>query len=79
MNPVTVITDKVMRMGRSMVYLAMRVYPGSSVSPAEISHYIEQNTALVGFHAGAVELALRELYSEGLVQRSGSRWSLAGS
>jgi hypothetical protein len=79
MNPVIVITDKVMRMIRSMVYMAMKVQPGSSVSPDEISHFINQRSSRNRFHAGVVELALQDLHRDGVVQRSGARWQLSGT
>jgi hypothetical protein len=72
-------SDKVMRLVRSMVYLALRVQPGRQATPEQISCYINRYAADPGVHVGIVELALRELHKDGRVERAGADWLLSGA
>jgi hypothetical protein len=76
---VTVISDKIMRLMRSMVYFALRVQPGQELSAIELSHYINRTGVAGSVHHGVVEFALQELLSEGRVRRQGARWCLQGA
>ena len=75
-NPVIVITDKVMDMIRSMVYLAMRVYYRRGATVAELSSFLaDWSPAATGtYHEGMVERVLFDLEHQGMVQRAGPRW-----
>jgi hypothetical protein len=79
-TPITTITDKVMRMIRSMVYLAMRVGCRRGATVADISSFLknwapsDQNL----FHNGVVERVLFDLHSDGKVTSAGARWYLVG-
>jgi hypothetical protein len=80
-NPITVMTDKVMRMIKSMVYMSMRVSYRRGATAEDISGFLaewaprEKET----YHVGVVERALRELQGEGLVSSAGGRWYPAGA
>ena len=76
---VTAISDKIMRLMRSMVYYALKVQPGRELSVDELSLYINQNAAAGAVHSGVVELALQELLCQGQVRREGARWCLHGA
>ena len=80
MNPITVITDKVMRMLRAMVYLAMRVGCPRGVTVPDITSFLElwapSDKNL--YHKGVVERVLFDLQSDGKVANAGARWYLAG-
>ena len=78
-NPVVIITDKVIRMIRSMVYLAMRLERQGGATSEDISRFLHSRGAGIqgSFHLGVVERALWELHSEGLVDNAGARWYLA--
>jgi len=75
-NPITVMTDKVMRMIKSMVYLSMRVSYRRGATPEDISGFLvewapgDENI----YHEGVVERALSDLEADGLVRRAGPRW-----
>ena len=79
-NPITVITDKVMRMIKAMVYLAMRVGHRRGATVPDITSFLEmwapsdQNL----YHNGIVERVLFELKSDGKVTNAGARWYLVG-
>lgn len=75
---INVISDKIMRLMRSMVYFALKVQPGQQHSARELSLYINRTAAAGTVHSGIVELALQELLSDGMVRREGSRWCLQG-
>ena len=79
-NPVTVITDKVMQMIKSMVYLSMRVYYRRGATASEISSFLNDwAPAAEGmYHEGIVERVLQDLCNDGLVARAGARWYPAG-
>jgi hypothetical protein len=75
-NPVTVFTDKVMQMIKSMVYLSMRIYYRRGATAAEISGFLN-DWAPSGegfYHEGVVERVLQELQLDGKVDRAGARW-----
>ena len=75
-NPVVVITDKVMRMIKSMVYMSMRVSYRRGATTEEVSGFLAQwapeNHDF--YHEGLIERVLSELQFEGRVQQAGARW-----
>ena len=75
-NPLTVITDKVMRMNKSMVYLSMRVSHRRGATTEDISGFLSEwapeDKSI--YHEGIIERALTELQGDGLVSRAGARW-----
>jgi hypothetical protein len=79
-NPVAVITDKVMSMIKSMVYLAMRVSYRGGATTTEIASFLnnwapsESNM----YHEGIVERVLQDLVRDGKVAQAGARWYPAG-
>lgn len=79
-NPVIAITDKVMRMIKSMVYLSMRVSYRRGATTEEVSGFLSEwapeNDSF--YHEGLVERVLGELQQEGRVQRAGARWYPVG-
>lgn len=79
-NPITVMTDKVMRMIKSMVYLAMRVSYRRGATPEDISGFLLEWTPSEAnfYHEGVVERALSALEADGLVRRAGPRWYPVG-
>lgn len=79
-SPVTVITDKVMRMIKSMVYLSMRVSYRRGATTGDIASFLTEwtpGTAPI-YHEGIVERALDELHHAGMVSRAGARWYPVG-
>ena len=80
-NPITVITDKVMAMIRSMVYLAMRVGHRHGATTTEIAGFLNYwaPSANGEYHEGVVERVLYELHQDGLVVQAGPRWYLAST
>lgn len=79
-NPITAMTDKVMRMIKSMVYMSMRVSYRRGATTEDISGFLtewapEQENM---YHSGIVERALTELQGDGLVNRAGARWYPVG-
>lgn len=80
-NPIIVITDKVMAMIRSMVYLAMRVGHRHGATALEIAGFLNY-WAPAGngeYHEGVVERVLCQLHEDGLVTQAGARWYLTGA
>jgi hypothetical protein len=79
-NPLTTITDKVMRMNKSMVYLSMRVSYRRGATTEDISGFLAEWTPEDKnlYHEGVVERALNELQGDGLVNRAGARWYPTG-
>jgi len=79
-NPVTVITDKVMQMIKSMVYLSMRVYYRRGATASEISGFLNEWAPSEEdlYHEGIVERVLQELRNDGMVAQAGTRWYPAG-
>ena len=79
-NPLIAITDKVMDMTKSMVYLAMRVYYRRGATVAELSGFLaDWSPATAGcYHEGMIEHVLFDLEHQGRVQRAGPRWYPAG-
>ncbi len=80
-SPIITITDKVMRMIKSMVYLALRVDHRRGVTIADIESFL-RNCALSKqgmYHEGVIERVLRELRDDGRVTQAGPRWYLAGA
>lgn len=80
-NPITVITDKVMRMIKAMVYLAMRVSYRRGATVSDIAAFLKVWAPSEGnvFHEGIVERVLFDLKNEGKVTSAGSRWYLVGA
>jgi hypothetical protein len=79
-NPVIVITDKVMGMIKSMVYLAMRVSYRRGATATEISSFLN-NWAPAdsgAYHEGIVERVLQDLLRDGKVTQAGARWYPTG-
>ncbi|QFU75833.1 hypothetical protein EY643_09275 [Halioglobus maricola] len=75
-NPITVMTDKVMRMIKSMVYMAMRVSHRAGATSDDIARFLSQWNPEGGdfYHQGIVERMLVDLQGDGLVTRQGMRW-----
>ncbi len=73
---VTTISDKVMRMIKSMVYMAMRVSYRRGATSGDIAGFLSE-WAPSGenmYHEGVVERVLGELHRDGLVVNAGPRW-----
>ena len=79
-SPVIAITDKVMRMIKSMVFMAMRVSYRRGATTEELSGFLhEWSPADAGmYHEGVLERVLCDLQNEGKVARAGARWYPAG-
>ncbi len=79
-SPVIVITDKVMRMIQSMVYLAMRVSYRRGATTGDICGFLTEWAPASApiYHDGIVERALDELQLAGKVTRAGARWYPVG-
>lgn len=79
-NPLITVTDKVISMIRSMVYLAMRVAHRKGATSAEIAGFLDDWAPDVAgsYHEGIVERVLEELRLDGKVTQAGARWYLAG-
>lgn len=79
-NPLTVMTDKVMGMIKSMVMLAMRVSYRRGATADDIVDFLLEWTPCEAshYHAGLVEHVLLDLQAEGAVRRAGARWYPAG-
>ena len=74
-NPLIVVTDKVMRMIKSAVYLAMRVGCRSGATTTDISRFLAgfgaKDKAL--YHEGVIERVLFDLQTDGKVKNAGTR------
>lgn len=79
-NPIIAITDKVMRMIKSMVYMSMRVSYRQGATTEELSGFLAEwaPDERDVYHDGLVERVLAELQQEGRVQRAGARWYPVG-
>jgi hypothetical protein len=79
-SQVIAVTDKVMRMIKSMVFLAMRVSYRRGATTEELSGFLHEwsPTATDTYHEGVVERVLFDLHNEGKVARAGARWYPAG-
>ncbi len=75
-NTITVFTDKVMRMNRSMVYLSMCVSHRRGATVEDISDFLAKwaPDERELYHTGVVERALTQLQGDGMVNRAGGRW-----
>lgn len=75
-NPVTTITDKVMRTARSMVYLALCATCRGGATAGEIAGFLRIRAPGEAefYHEGMVERALRQLQGDGRVTREGAFW-----
>jgi hypothetical protein len=80
-SPLTVFTDKVMRMIKAMVYLSMRVTDRRGATVEEISSSLNDwaPSGAGMYHQGVVERVLRQLYDDGKVTQAGARWYLASA
>ncbi len=75
-NPVIIITDKVMRMAGSVVYLALCATYRGGATVAEIAGFLRTGPAGESgfYHDGMVERLLRQLHTDGRVTRDGAYW-----
>jgi len=80
-SPIIAITEKVMRMIKSMVYLSMRVDHRRGATVADIEEFLENwaPSEQGMYHEGIIERVLRELRDDGRVAQAGPRWYLAGA
>lgn len=78
--PITMMTDKVMSMIKSMVVLAMRVSYRRGATAEDISVFLREWTPGDEgiYHVGLVERALFDLEVDGAVKRAGARWYPVG-
>ena len=78
-SPLIAITDKVMCMIKSMVFLSMKVDHRRGATVADIEAFLndwahcESNM----YHEGIIERVLCDLQSDGRVAQAGPRWYLA--
>lgn len=79
-SPVIAITDKVMRMTKSIVFMAMRISYRRGATIEELSGFLDEwSPASAGiYHEGVLELVLYDLQHEGKVAQAGARWYPAG-
>ena len=70
-SSIVIITDKVMRMTRSMVYLAMRYAPGQGATVGDLVQYLNEHIPAgePQLHGGIVERVMQELCLDGRVSR----------
>ena len=75
-TPVTIITDKVMRMLGSAVYFALCATGRGGATVGEITGLLSTHApgAAALYHEGMVERVLRQLQSDGRVDRAGAQW-----
>ena len=80
-SPIIAITDKVMRMIKSMVFLSMKVDHRRGATVADIEAFLNNwaPSEREMYHEGIIERVLRELKDDGRVAQAGPRWYLAGS
>ena len=80
-NPIIAITDKVMRMIKSMVFLSLKVdhRRGATIADIETSLKYWAPSERSMYHQGIIERVLRELQTDGRVAQAGPRWYLAGT
>ncbi len=78
MKTVTVITDKIMEMLKSMVVLTMQVSCRRGATITEICESLKDwaPDAAESYHEGIVERVLFDLHHEGRVAHAGARWYL---
>ena len=79
-NPLTTFTDKVMRMLKAMVYLAMCVGYRRGATIQDIRGFLEvwAPSERDLYHDGVVERVLVDLQHDGKVKHAGARWYLVG-
>ena len=75
-NPVTVITDKVMRLIRSSVHLALRVGCRRGATTEDIASFLHDwaPSDRELYHSGVIERVLTDLSHDGRVVQAGARW-----
>jgi hypothetical protein len=80
-NPIIAITEKVMRMIKSMVYLSMRVDLRRGATVVDIENFLVNWAPSESdmYHQGIIERVLRELRDEGRVTQAGPRYYLTGA
>jgi len=80
-NPLIAITDKVMRMFRSMVYLTMCVGYRRGATIPGISSFLRlwAPSERDMYHEGVIERVLFDLNQEGKVTQAGARWYVVGA
>ncbi|MEH6593840.1 MAG: hypothetical protein V7746_26470 [Halioglobus sp.] len=80
-NPIVAITDKVMRMLKAMVYLAMRVGCRRGATVPDITSFLENWAPSERnlYHTGVVERVLFDLQNDGKVTHAGARWYVVGA
>lgn len=80
-SPIIAITEKVMRMIKSMVYLSMKVDHRRGATVADIENFLENwaPSERGMYHEGIIERVLRDLQNDGRVAQAGPRWYLVGS
>ncbi len=79
-KPVIAITEKVIRMIKSMVYMSMRVSYRKGATAEDLSGFLTE-WAPQGqdlYHEGLVERILSDLQQDGHVARAGARWYPVG-
>ena len=81
MQTVTVFTDKIMGMLKSMVVLTMQVSFRQGATISEICGFLRDwaPDAAESYHEGIVERVLVDLHHEGRVAQAGARWYLNGT
>ncbi|KZX56575.1 hypothetical protein A3709_05610 [Halioglobus sp. HI00S01] len=76
MNPIVVITDKVMSMMKATVYMAVRFTYAAGATTSDIAAFLAQWTpnGAETYHASVVERVLVDLQHDGLVYRVDDSW-----
>ena len=80
-SPIIAISEKVMRMIKSMVFLAMRVGHRQGATTTDIASFLDDwaPSQKQLFHCGIIERVLWDLQTDGRVAQAGSRWYLTGA
>lgn len=78
-SPLIAITDKVMCMIKSMVFLSMRVDHRRGATVADIEAFLNDWAPCERklYHEGIIERVLCDLQNDGRVAQAGPRWYLA--
>jgi len=79
-SPIIAVSEKVMSMSKSMVFLAMRVGCKRGATTRDIVSFLDRRAPGQQqlFHCGIIERVLWQLQTDGQVTRAGSRWYLKG-
>ena len=80
-SPIIAITDKVMHMIKSMVFLSMKVGHRRGATVADIEAFLNDwaPSDQKMYHQGIIERVLSELQNDGRVAQAGPRWYLAAT